>query len=83
MDLSGKVVVVPVAWEGAPGLAARLGSAGATVVLVGDDGQAAGRLAAMLEGAGLPGRPAVFVSDGSPQSMDELAAFVAELFRGS
>jgi hypothetical protein len=38
-------------------------------------------MAATLEAAG-PGRPAVFVTDGSPASLDALAAFVSELFKG-
>jgi NAD(P)-dependent dehydrogenase (short-subunit alcohol dehydrogenase family) len=83
VDLSGKVVVVPAEWTGAGGLAARLGAAGATVVLVGEDGDAAGRLAAALEVAGAPGRPSVFVADGSEAGLDALAAFVSELFRAS
>jgi NAD(P)-dependent dehydrogenase (short-subunit alcohol dehydrogenase family) len=80
MDLSGKVVVVPVDSTVAPGLAARLAAAGATVVLVGPDGEVAARLAATLEGAGA-GRAAVFVTDGSAEGLDAVAAFVAELFR--
>jgi hypothetical protein len=76
VELAGKVVVVPVTWEGATQLAVSLGSRGATVVLVGPDGESLGRLAATL-----PGRPAVFVSDGSPESAEALAAFVSELFR--
>jgi NAD(P)-dependent dehydrogenase (short-subunit alcohol dehydrogenase family) len=82
MELSGKVVVVPVDWVGAGGLATRLGGAGATVVLVGDDGEAAGRLAATVEAAATGrGRPAVFLTDGTEASLDALAAFVSELFR--
>ena len=80
MDLSGKVVVVPVEWEPAAGLAIRLAARGATVVLVGPDGAAAGRLAAVIEAAG-GGRPAVFVSDGSPAGVEALAAFLSEMFR--
>lgn len=80
MDLSGRVVVVPVEWAGTRALAGALGGAGATVVLVGPDGEAAGRLAATLE-AGGGGRPAVFVTAGSDDGMGALAAFVAELFR--
>jgi NAD(P)-dependent dehydrogenase (short-subunit alcohol dehydrogenase family) len=76
MELSGKVVVVPVEWAGGPELAARLGARGATVVLVGPDGEALGRLAATLAG-----RPAIFVTDGSGDDLDALAAFVSELFR--
>lgn len=82
MDLSGKVVVVPVEWAGARALATRLGAAGATVVLVGPDGDAGGRLAAAVEAGGGAGRPAVFVADGSEAGADALAAFVSELFRG-
>lgn len=78
-----RVVVVPVEWAGAAALATRLAAAGATVVLVGPDAEAAGRLAAQLEATPGPGRPAVFVSDGSEASVDALAAFVSELFRGS
>jgi NAD(P)-dependent dehydrogenase (short-subunit alcohol dehydrogenase family) len=80
--LAGKVVIVPVDWVGAPGLATRMAAGGATVVLVGPDGEAAGRLAAALEAHGA-GRPAVFLSDGSPEGLDALAAFVSELFRAS
>ena len=82
MELSGKVVVVPVGWSGAAALATALAGKGATVVLVGSDGDAAGRLAATLEASGT-GRPAVFLSDGSRESLDALTAFVAELFRPS
>lgn len=80
--LHGKVVVVPVEWPGTPGLAMGLAGRGATVVLVGGDGEALGRLAAALESSGV-GRPAVFVSDGSAESVDALAGFVSELFRES
>ena len=82
MELAGKVVVVPVDWAGAASLATRMAAAGATVVLVGPDGDAGGRLAASLGVAG-GGRPAVFVTDGSPEGLDALAAFVSELFRPS
>ena len=84
MELAGKVVIVPVDWTGAAGLATRMTAAGATVVLVGPDGEAAGRMAATLEGGGGGGgrgRPAVFVTDGSPEGLDALAAFVSALFR--
>jgi NAD(P)-dependent dehydrogenase (short-subunit alcohol dehydrogenase family) len=81
MDLAGKVVVVPVEWAGAAVLATAMAAKGATVALVGPDAGAAGRLAAMLEVAGA-GRPAVFVTDGSPESLDALADFVGELFPG-
>ncbi len=82
MELSGKVVVVPVEWAGAADLATRLGGRGATVVLVGPDGEAAGRVAAAIEAQGA-GRPAVFVTDGSPEGLDALANFLSELFRRS
>ena len=82
MELAGKVVVVPVEWAGAAGLATRMAAGGATVVLVGPDGEAVGRLAASLE-AGGAGRPALFVTDGSPDSLDALANFLSELFRPS
>ena len=77
MDLAGKVVVVPVELAG---LATRMAALGATVVLVGPDAAAVGRLAGEIEAAGA-GRPAVFVSDGSPGSLDALAGFLSELFR--
>ena len=80
MELSGKAVVVPVGWAGAADLAMRLAARGATVVLVGPDGEEAGRLAAQLEAAE-HGRPAVFVTDGTPESYDALAAYLSELFR--
>ena len=76
-ELSGKVVVVPVGW---PELATAMAAKGATVVLVGPDGEAAGRLAATIE-AGGAGRPAVFVSAGGAPDADALAAFLSELFR--
>ncbi len=82
MELAGKVVVVPVEWAAAAGLATRMAAAGATVVLVGPDGEAGGRLAASLEAEG-SGRPAVFVTDGTPESFDALANFLSELFRSS
>ncbi len=75
-----KVVVVPVDWAGSEGLATRLAAGGVTVVLVGPDAGALGRLAGTIEAAGA-GRPAVFVTDASPGSLDALAAFVSELFR--
>ena len=75
-------MVVPVDWSGAPALARSMAAGGATVVLVGPDGGAAGRLAAAIESAGA-GRPAVFVSDGSPESLDALGSYLAELFRSS
>jgi len=81
MELAGKIVVVTVEWAGAAGLATGMAVKGATVVLVGPDGDAAGQLAAVLEASGA-GRPAVFVTDGSPGSSDAVAEFVGELFRG-
>lgn len=77
MELTGKVVVVAVEL---PGLAMRMAALDATVVLVGPDAGALGRLAGEIESAG-GGRPAVFVSDGTAPSLDALAAFVSELFR--
>jgi hypothetical protein len=77
VELAGKVVVVPVEMADlATGMAAR----GATVVLVGPDAGALGRLAGEIRAAGA-GRPAVFVSDGSAESIDALAAYLSELFR--
>lgn len=80
VELSGKVVVVPVDWAGAQDLARRMAGGGATVVLVGADGEAAGRLAAEVEAAG-HGRPGIFVTGGTAGTYDALAAFVSELFR--
>ena len=80
VELSGKVVVVPVEWAGAGGLAQRMAQRGATVVLVGRDGEEAGRLASALEAAGA-GRPAVYLTDGSPSGLDALAGFLEEMFR--
>ena len=80
VELSGKIVVVPVDWDGAAGLATAMAGRGATVVLVGSDGEAAGRLAGVIESAGA-GRPGVFVSDGSPESVNALGNYLAELFR--
>lgn len=77
VELTGKVVVVPAELAA---LATRMAARGATVVLVGRDGDALGRVAGAIEAAGA-GRPAVFVSDGSPDSHDALAAFLSELFR--
>jgi NAD(P)-dependent dehydrogenase (short-subunit alcohol dehydrogenase family) len=82
VELTGKVVVVPVEWAGAQGLATAMAARGATVVLVGPNGDAAGRLAAEME-AGGAGRPAVFLTDGSAEALDGLAAFLSELFRPS
>ena len=77
MDLTGKVVVVPVDW---PDLATKMAARGATVVIAGPDAGPLGRLAGQIEAAGA-GRPAVFVTDGSPESLDALAAFLSEMFR--
>ena len=77
MELAGKVVVVPVELAE---LATRMAARGATVVLVGPDAGALGRLAGEIEAAGA-GRPAVFVSDGTAPSHDALAAFLSEMFR--
>lgn len=77
MDLAGKVVVVPVELAD---LARRMAALGATVVVVGPDGDVSGRLAGEIEAAGA-GRPAVFVCDGSAGSLDALAAFLSEMFR--
>jgi NAD(P)-dependent dehydrogenase (short-subunit alcohol dehydrogenase family) len=79
MNLAGKVVVVPTELAD---LATRLARRGATVVLVGPDAEPLGRLAGTIEAAGA-GRPAVFVADGSPESLDALADFVSELFRSA
>jgi NADPH-dependent 2,4-dienoyl-CoA reductase/sulfur reductase-like enzyme len=77
VDLSGKVVVVPVGWAGGEELAVAMAAGGATVVLVDADGDMLGRLAASLPG----GRAAVFVSDGSAAAAEALAGFVSELLR--
>ncbi len=77
VELTGKVVVVP--FEMAE-FASRMAARGATVVLVGPDAGALGVLAGEIEAAGA-GRPAVFVSDGSAESHDALAAFLSEMFR--
>jgi hypothetical protein len=77
VELTGKVVVVPVELAG---LATRMAALGAPVVLVGPDAGAMGRVAGEIEAAGA-GRPAVFVSDGTPESHDALAAFLSEMFR--
>ena len=77
MELAAKVVVMPVEMAE---LAMRMAAYGATVVLVGPDAGALGRLAGEIEAAGA-GRPAVFLSDGSPESLDALAGFLSEMFR--
>ena len=78
MELAGKVVVVPAELAG---LATRMAALGATVVLVGPDAGALGRLAGEIEAAGGGGRPGVFVTDGTAESLDALAAYLSELFR--
>jgi NAD(P)-dependent dehydrogenase (short-subunit alcohol dehydrogenase family) len=70
--LAGVVAVVAV---DSPDLARRLVSEGATVVLTGTGGDAAGALLAELEGG--PGRAAYFHADGGA---DALVEFVAEQF---
>jgi hypothetical protein len=82
VELSGKVVVVPVEWDGAAALATALTRRGATVVLVGPDGEAAGRLAGTIESAGA-GRPAGFVTGGSAEGLEALGSYLTELFRPS
>lgn len=77
MELAGKVVVMPVEMAE---VAMRMAARGATVVLVGPDAGTLGRLAGEIEAAGA-GRPAVFVSDGTAESVDALAAYLSELFR--
>lgn len=78
--LAGKVVVVPAGWPEADAIARRLAADGATVVIVGG-GEAAGRLAAEIEAAGV-GRAAVFAAtSASAADVDSLADFLAELFR--
>ena len=77
MELAGKVVVVPAELAE---LASRMAARGATVVLVGPDAGALGRLAGEIEAAGA-GRPAVFVSDGTAEGHDALADFLSEMFR--
>ncbi len=68
---------MPVEWAE---LSAAMAGRGATVVLVGPDADAAGRLAAAIEASGA-GRPAVFVSAGVAADAEALAAFVSEMFR--
>lgn len=83
-ELSGKVVVVPVAWASAGALATQLAVRGATVVLVGPDADMAGRLADAIQtatGGEGAGRPAVFVADGSQHGIDALGDFLVEMFR--
>jgi len=83
-ELSGKVVVVPVAWAAAGALAMQLAVRGATIVLVGPDADMAGRLAGAIQtatGGEGAGRPAVFVADDSRHSIEALGNFLAEMFR--
>lgn len=78
--LHGKVAVVAVEQDE---LARRLAAAGATVVLVGSDGDRAGRVLAAIE-AEASGRGAYFATGsggGSAAEADALVAFVAEQFR--
>ena len=78
--LHGKVAVVAVEHEE---LAMGLAAAGATVVLVGADGERAGRLLAAIEAEG-SGRGAWFAASapgGSNADVDALVRFVAEQFR--
>lgn len=79
-DLRGKVAVVAVEHDE---LARRLAAAGATVVIVGDDGDRAGRVLADIESDGR-GRGAYFATGEGGRSddqMDALVEFVAEQFR--
>jgi 2-hydroxycyclohexanecarboxyl-CoA dehydrogenase len=74
--LAGRVVVVD---SGASDVALALARDGATVVIAGADGGAAGALASQVEAAG--GRAAVFTGDLSRDSdRVALAELVAELF---
>jgi len=75
-SLHGRVAVVAVEQEA---LARGLAAAGATVVLVGTDGDRAGRLLAAIE-AGGSGRGAWFALDGTAD-VDALVVFVTEQFR--
>ncbi len=79
-DLQGKVAVVAVEQDD---LVRRLAAAGATVVLVGDDGDRAGRLLAEIQADGC-GRGAYFATGtgaGSASQVDALVEFVTEQFR--
>ncbi len=78
-SLRGKVAVVTLEHES---LALALAAAGATVVVVGADGERAGRLLAAIEADG-QGRGAYFagVPDGSPSEVAALVELVAEQFR--
>ena len=79
-SLRGKVAVVTLEHEA---LALALAAAGATVVVVGADGERAGRLLAAIEADG-QGRGAYFAGvpdGGSPSEVAALVALVAEQFR--
>lgn len=79
-ELRGKVAVVAVDQDD---LARRLAAAGATVVLVGGDGDRAGAVLAAIEAEGT-GRGAWFATGpGGPSAADAdaLVEFVAEQFR--
>ncbi|MGH9190535.1 MAG: hypothetical protein ACRD0Q_10965 [Acidimicrobiales bacterium] len=76
--LLGRVAVVTL---GRPELALRLAAEGATVVLVGDDAEQAGRLLSEIESGGT-GRGAFFREGGdSVADLDALVELVAEQFR--
>jgi len=79
-DLGGKLAVVVVEQDQ---LARHLAAAGATVVLVGDDADRAGRTLAAIEAAG-SGRGAYFATGPGqppPDRIEALVEFVAEQFR--
>ncbi len=79
-SLRGKVAVVTLEHDA---LALALASAGATVVVVGADGERAGRLLAAIEADG-HGRGAYFAGvpdGGSPSEVAALVELVAEQFR--
>ena len=79
-ELHGKVAVVAVEQEE---LARRLAAAGATVVLVGDDAERAGRILGAIEAQG-SGRGAYFATGpggGSAGDIGALVELVAEQFR--
>ena len=73
-ELAGRVVVVGCEL---PAVARRLAAAGATVVVVGDDAEAAGDVLAAVEEDGV-GRAAVFMTSSPGSGEDDLAA-LAEL----
>ncbi len=79
-ELHGKVAVVAVEQEE---LARRLAAAGASVVLVGDDADRAGRILGTIEAQG-SGRGAYFATGpggGSADQIDALVELVAEQSR--